>query len=151
MNRRTYIYCATPLLVLLSCGQMLENLLGATWALVLAGVVMLVVWGLVWMRLYKMEGLRPEFAVLSILPHSIYFFAQQFGTEFIAQSAALRNLYFLSWLGFAGVAIASVRPSAGDTPTPRKKNDAVFLLMAPLICLYSLYTFVQYYTSLTSL
>ena len=44
MDRRTYIYIVTPLVVFLNCGELLVSRLGATLALVVAGVAMVVVW-----------------------------------------------------------------------------------------------------------
>lgn len=150
MTRRTYIYLALPLFVLLSCGQLMCNTLGLTGALVAAAALMVVAWGVVWLRLYGLKY-RPELAVLSILPHGIYFVSRYIGTHLFEESPALQNLYALTWVGFAGVAIAGMRSGASDaTPLPARK-DPVFLLMAPLILLYSISAFTQYYSTLTSL
>lgn len=151
MERRTYIYLATPLLVFLSCGRLLEAQLGATWALVVAAALILPTWGIVWARLYRAQMLRPEFAVLSILPHSIYFISKQADTALFAQSPACQNLYALTWLAFAGVSMASVSTGRGDTPARRPLQDPVFLLLGFLILIYTVTTFFQYYTDLTSL
>lgn len=154
MDRRKYIYLATPLFVLLSCGRLLEELLGTAGALAVAGVAAVIAWGLVWLRLYKQRRLRPEFAVLSILPQSIYFIDKQVNSQLFTDSPAWQNLYALTWLGFVVVGIASIRPITGDTPAPgasRLLRDPVFVLMTPLICLYALVTFTQYYTTLSSI
>ena len=150
MDRRTYIYWATPLFVLLSCGPMLESLLGPLGALIVAGVLIVIAWGVVWLRLYKSQRLRPECAVLTILPHSLYFIDCQASTHLFAHSPAWQNLYALTWLGFAGVGIASMRPGMGEVGRPWRQ-DPVFLLMSALILLYTGSTFIQYYTALTSL
>ena len=74
MKRLNFIYSAVPLFVLLSCGPLLTGLLGTT-AVMLAVVFLFIVfaWGVVWMRLYTGGRLRPEFGILSVLPHSIYY------------------------------------------------------------------------------
>ena len=152
MTRRTYIYWALPLFVLLSCGQLLVASLGAFWALVVAVALIVVAWGVVWVRLYGLKY-RPEFAILSVLPHGFYFVCRyDAGTQLLFQeSPTLQNLYALAWLGFAGVGIASMRCGACDpTPLPARR-DAVFILMVPLILLYSISTFTHCIVTLTSL
>lgn len=151
MNRRTYIYLALPLFVLLSGGDLLTEVLGVTAALIIATVFIIIAWGVVWMRLYALGSPRPEFAVLSVLPHGIYFVSCQLGTHIFEQSAVCQNLYALTWLGFAGVTLAAARTG---TPDPQKLplgRDAVFLLLVPLTLLYTVSTFTQYYTTLISL
>lgn len=145
MTRRTYIYMALPLFVILSCGQLLCACLGATGALIVASLVILLAWGVVWVRLYSLR-LRPEFAVLSILPHGIYYAARFTGTQLFATHPALQNLYALTWLGFVGVGLAGMR----DTARPASK-DPVFLLMVPLVLLYSISAFTHCYSTLQSL
>lgn len=153
MERRKYIYLAIPLFALLGSGRALEGMLGGLGALIVATVVLVAAWGVVWLRLYRMGRLRPEFAVLSVLPQGIYFAERQLSTNLIAQSPACQNLYALTWLGFIGVAIASIRPTKGDAPAPLPpmRRDPLSLLMVPIICAYAVFTFVQYYTTLTSL
>lgn len=144
MERRKYIYSAIPLFVLLSCGRGMEALLGSMGALILAGVIILAAWCLVWLRLYG-KGIRPEFAVLSVLPQGVYFISRYLGTQSFAQSAAWQNMYALAWLGFAVVSIASVKE-----PQLRASQDPVFLLLVPLILFYSATTFFSYYSTLSS-
>lgn len=151
MNRRTYIYWAAPLFILLSCGPMLESLLGATGALAVAAVAALAAWGVVWLRLYKMERLRPEFAVLSILPQSIYFIERYAGSHLFENAPAWQNLYALTWLGFIAVAITTVRCGVAEPPALSPAKDPLFLLMIPLICLYAGCTFIPYYSAISSL
>lgn len=150
MSRRTYIYLALPLFILLSCGQLLGAWLGPLWALVVAAGLIIVAWGAVWLRLYGLKY-RPEFAVLSVLPHGIYFVSRYAGTSLFEESPALQNLYALTWVGFAGISIASMRSGACDTQALPAGKDPVFLLMIPLILLYSISTFIQYYSTLASI
>ena len=149
MNRRTYIYLALPLFVLLSCGSFLIGVLGTMAALIVASVLMIVAWGVVWMRLYALGTPRPEFAVLSILPHGIYFVCKYLDAHLLEQSPAYQNLYALTWLGFAGVVLAGARTGKPDPQRISMSKDPVFLLLIPLTLLYSISTFTQYYTALT--
>ena len=154
MTRRTYIYWALPLFALLSCGPMLgSGAVGSLGVLLAASVAILVAWGVMWLRLYGLfPNSRPEFAVLGVLPHAIYYASRYFGIQAFAQSPAWQNLYALTWLGFAGVGIVSMRQGVRDgAPRLRTSQDAVFLLMIPIILLYSASTFTAYYTQLTAL
>lgn len=146
MNRRTYIYSALPLFVLLSCGQLLSACLGSLGALIVACIAMLAAWGLVWVRMYGLKQ-RPELALLSILPHGIYFVSRYIDTAIFEQSHAWQNLYALTWLGFAGVMIATMRPQ----PPTLWSKDPVCWLMIPLIIFYTISTFYKYYTTLAAI
>lgn len=143
MKRLTYIYWLLPLLVLLSCGDSLIALIGAGGALAVAIPLILVVWGLVWMRLYSTGLLRPETAVLAILPQSIYYMARYTGTDFFTAPAA-QNLYALSWLTFVAVIIMSMKPAAADGKPKRLAQDATFILMCLVTIAYSFATMATY-------
>lgn len=152
MDRRTYIYWATPLFILLSCGPLLEGTLGAVGALAVAAVVAVVAWGVVWLRLYTRARLRPEFAVLSILPHSIYFLERYFHSHLFVDSPAWQNVYALTWVAFACVCIAGVRCGRGEPPARLTLGvDSICLLMIPLILIYSVSSFCRYYIDITTL
>ncbi len=147
MNRLSYIYVAIPLLVLLSCGELLRTVVGGG-LIVVAAALVVITWGVVWLRLYRQRGLRPEFSILCVLPYTIYYIAQQTGSRIFSDHPMWGNLYALSWLGFIVVGIASVRP---DEVGVRPYRDPVFLLMTPLIILYSISSFFQTYPTLTTL
>lgn len=144
MNRLKYIYWITPLFILLSCGRMLTGVLGTGWlmALVLLPFILLT-WGIVWMRLYGMNKLRPEFAILSILPQSVYFVAKGTGTTILHQ-AEWQNLYAMSWIAFAVIIILSLRPGdKSDTKTTLSK-DHIFIMMSILTVVYAFTTMGAY-------
>ena len=145
MKRLTYIYWATPLFVLLGCGRFFEGLLGATGALIAGLILVLALWGVVWLRLYGMNRVRPEFAVLAILPQAIYYIAQALPKDEMSMftGAAWQNMYFLCWLGTIAVGILSLRPGRQDTRRP-VRQDAAFLLMSALLTLFSLGTWASY-------
>lgn len=144
MNRLKYIYWITPLLVLLSCGRMLTGLLGTGWlmALVLAPFILLT-WGIVWIRLFGMNNMRPEFAILAILPQSIYFIEKTAGSQLLHQPS-WQNLYLISWLAFTAIIILSMRPGhKTDTPLPVSR-DHIFIMMTLLTLVYSFTTMGAY-------
>lgn len=144
MNRLKYIYLSVPLFVLLSCGSLLTGILGTGWILAAAITpLILITWGVVWMRLYSTGGVRPEFAILTVLPHSVYYLVKASGSR-ILHEAAWQNAYALVWIAFAVVYIMSLRPRhKEDTPRPIAK-DQIFLMMCILTIIYSGYTFLSF-------
>lgn len=148
MNRRLYIYLAVPIFVLLGCGSFLESLFGNA-VLVISSLLVVVAWGLVWMRLYRRNA-HPELAVLTVLPYAAYYIVHATGSPVFSIYPAWANLYALSWFGFAAVAIWSVLPDSSNKGEPSSwRRDPVFLLLLPLIILFSLSSFTNYYSALT--
>lgn len=150
MNRRLYIYLAVPTFVLLGSGAFLESVFGDA-VLVVSGMLAVVAWGLVWMRLYQRNA-HPELAVLTILPFVAYYVVHQTGSPVFSNYPVWANVYALSWAGFAAVAVYSVLPEkkGGNAPQAHSwRHDPVFLLLLPLIILFSISSFVNYYTALT--
>lgn len=144
MKRQTYIYWFLPLFVFLSCGNTLAGLMGSGWALAVASPVIILAWAVVWLRLYYSRLLRPEAAVLAVLPHSIYFMARFMGTDFFTHAAG-QNLYALAWLAFVFVAIASMRLSPADVQKRVKwSRDAVFILMCLVTVAYAMGAMASY-------
>ncbi|MDO5470102.1 MAG: hypothetical protein Q4F38_02275 [Akkermansia sp.] len=144
MKRLNYIYAAVPLFVLLSCGSLITGLLG-TGGLMLAivSLFLIVTWGVVWMRLFTGGRLRPEFAILSILPHSIYYLSVFFGSE-LFRSVSWQNVYGFTWLAFLGVILISLRPGRTDENHERMAKDRTFLFMAILTVFYAWSTFASF-------
>ncbi len=149
MNRRLYIYIAVPLFVILSCAGVLESLFGSA-VLVVSTMLIVVAWGAVWMRMYRRQ-IHPELAVLAILPFAAYYIVHQTGSPVFSQYPVWANFYAFSWFAFAGVCIGSVLPDAGiDGKVPSLRKDPVFLLMVPLILIFSLSCFFNFYSELTT-
>lgn len=144
MKRLTYIYWATPLFVLLGCGPLFERLMGEMGALVVGLLLVLSLWAVAWLRLYGMNRLRPEFAVLMVLPQAVYYIARALPSEQWASfdTVGWQNLYFFCWLGAVAVGLLSLRPGWQDTRRSMMQ-DAVFLLMAVLFVLFSLSTWAS--------
>ena len=122
--------------------------MGSVGALIVAGILIIISWGVVWLRLGYM-GLRPEFAVLSILPQAIYFVEQQTHSGLFVDSVFWQNMYALIWMGFAGVSLVTVRLCAADGAKRSLFRDPVYLLISLLIVIYTISTFGQYYPTLT--
>ncbi len=146
MTRRRYIYCAIPLFTLLGCGTSLVHLLGATAALIVGVALALPAWGLVWARLYDSRRLRPEFAVLSVLPQLIFFllvFAGHTAQNNAFSAPLWQNLYFLLTLAAMAVQMVSLRPGSQDEQL-RSAQDPPFIFLSLLIVANGFISWVQY-------
>ena len=144
MNRLKYLYWLTPLMILLSCGRTLTDLLGAGW--LMAAIIIpfiLLTWGIVWLRLYSTAVLRPEFAVLSILPQSIYFVAKGTGTELLHEPV-WQNFYVICWIAFAMVIILSLKPKHKQDKNQTLSKDLIFGMMSILTVVYAFTTMGAY-------
>ncbi len=148
MKRLNYIYSAIPLFVLLSCGPLLTGLLGTS-ALMLAVVFLFIIvaWGVVWMRLYTGCRLRPEFAILSVLPHSIYYLTLFFGST-LFRAPVWQNVYGFTWLAFIVVMLISLRPGRADEKHERMAKDRTFILMSILTVFYAWSTMATFASQL---
>ncbi len=146
MTRRHYIYWSIPLFTLLGCGASFIHVLGNTAALVLGLLLALPAWGLVWVRLYGNGRLRPEFAVLSVLPQLIFFlltYAGQTGAQGAFAGPMWQNLYFLLVLASMAVQMASLRPGPEDDNL-RSSKDPLFIFLCVLIIANGFISWAQY-------
>lgn len=135
-KRLTYICSALPLIVLLNN---LPPFFSGIWQLIVAGVFALALWILVWMRLYATQRLRPEFAILFILPQMIAYMMMYAGKEVTAPllTPMVQNLYFLLWIGTIFTGIKSV--AAGSWEMPAKgTRDTLYIVMCVLIIVWGL-------------
>lgn len=135
-NRFTYICSILPAVFLLNN---IPHYLHGLGQLISAGILALLVWGLVWLRLYHTGRLRPEFSVLTVLPQSIAYVCAYAGMT-IPQAEASplwQNLYALLWIGVAYVGICTMRP--GTWEQPQGKRDSVFVMMWIMTVVYSFY------------
>lgn len=135
-KRLTYIFSALPLLVLLNN---IPFFFGGIWQIVVAGILALALWGVVWMRLYATRRLRPEFAVLFVLPQTLAYIILFAGKEDTAYllTPMVQNLYFLLWMGTVFTGIKSV--AAGPWEMPAKGNkDTLYIVMTVLIIAWGL-------------
>lgn len=143
MKRLTYIYWAAPLTLALNS---VPGLLGrGSYALLAAGILAVALWGVVWMRLYTNRKLRPEFAVLSILPSGIAYAMAAMGSETqeLIQSPTWQNLYFILWLSTIFVYLRTLIPGPKEEQRPLR-NDPVLLFIGILSTLYLLSCWVSF-------
>ncbi len=146
MTRRNYILWAIPLFTLLSCGATFVNMMGSTAALILGLLLALPAWGLVWARLYASGRLRPEFALLAVLPQIFFFllmFSEQARTDGTLTAPLWQNIYFLLTLAAIAVQIVSLRPGPQDEQR-RPAQDPPFIFLTILIIANGILSWVQY-------
>lgn len=145
-KRLTYIFSALPVLVLLNN---LPSFFGGIWQLVVAGVLALALWLMVWMRLYATRRLRPEFAVLLVLPQVIAYIMMYAGKAAVAplHSPMAQNLYFLLWMGAIFTAIKSVAAGPWET-VPKGRHDTLYIVMCILIIAWALLSWSSFASSL---
>ncbi|MBR1983035.1 MAG: hypothetical protein IKA23_09845 [Akkermansia sp.] len=137
MKRLNFIYCISPLTVALNTipGMLSDSVL----RMIVTAVLALTVWGLIWVRLYGTGKLRPEFAVLSVVPALSYQLILTAGGPYMAVFNTLgwQNFNFLLWLGSIFVYIRAFLPSK-DEYRGRLAGDAVFIFMTTVTIIYSL-------------
>ena len=149
MERKTFIYWAAPCFTLLSCIPSLQGLMGAQPCLIVACALGLVAWGLVWMRLFGQERLRPEFAVLSIVPFMVQALYLYLGTgpgSAMAEMSgpAFQNLYFAFWALGAWVAVMALRRAPHELKGADKDApDMMFRIMCPVSIAFYLLCWVS--------
>lgn len=143
MKRLTYIYWAAPLTLALNS---VPGLLGnGTAALLAASVLAIALWGVVWMRLYTNKKLRPEFAILSILPATAGYFVAAMGAEVqeLLQTPTWQNMYFFLWVATLFVYLRTLLPAPQEEKRPLRK-DPVLLFIGALCTLYLLSSWVSF-------
>ena len=110
-------------------------------------LLIIIVWGVVWMRLYTGGRLRPEFGILSVLPHSIYYLSVYTQTK-VFTDPTWQNIYGLSWLAFVGVMLIALRPGRPDENHSRMSKDRTFIMMAILTIAYAWSTMASFASQL---
>lgn len=127
MKRLTYIWWSCPLALALNT---LPLLLPGMWSLVLASLAALALWAVVWLRLYANRRLRPEFAVLAVLPQMVqHGFAFAGGLPPELNTLLWQNLFFASWCAVAWVNIRALLLGPGEERAAGR-HDAVLIFMS---------------------
>ena len=141
MNRRTYIYLMVPAVMLLNAGPTISSFCGASAALIIGAVLALALWTLVWLRLYGMGGraLRPEFAILAVVPQVVFYVLNSLGPEYAEPylGAPYQTFYLLLWLAGLWVCLASLAPAPKEEPQPLGR-DAVRLVVSAFLIFFAL-------------
>ena len=149
MKRLHYIYAAAPLTVALNT---LPAMLAGTWQIGVAAMLGLGVWAVTWLRLYTNKKLRPEFAILTMLPALLYNTLCGAGVEYLTtfSTPMWQNLNFFLWVGAIFVSMRALLP----TPTEYKGRlctDSVFIFMTIITCAYGLSCWMNTHTTLLNL
>ncbi|MBR5194547.1 MAG: hypothetical protein IKW48_00235 [Akkermansia sp.] len=136
MKRLHFIYYAAPLTVALNT---LPGMLGGIWRVVVTVVLALVLWGVVWVRLFTNKKLRPEFAILSILPPCCYYLMSVLSPEFrnIFTSPGWQNFNFFLWLVSIFISIRALLPTPKEHQG-RLATDSVLIFMSIITTVYGL-------------
>lgn len=146
MKRLNYIYCAAPLTVALNAvPPMLEGLARAAVAVILA----VALWSVTWFRVYFNKRLRPEFAIMIMVPALSYNIIQAAGPEYITtfSTPAFQNFNFFLWLAATWVYIRALLPTAQEYSGSRAR-DSVFIFMTIITIIYNLSSWAATHTNI---
>lgn len=136
MKRLNFIYAAAPLTVALNA---LPGMLDGMWRAVTAGILAVALWAVVWLRVYTTKKLRPEFAILVVVPAMVYHLLGAAGPEYAAtfHTPGWQNLNFFLWLASIGVTIRALLPTPQEYKG-RRASDSVFIFMTIITVVYGL-------------
>lgn len=151
MNRRLYLYLMLPVVMLLNAGTTISGFFGSAAALAVGSVLAIACWTLVWLRLYTMRGcggLRPEFAILAIVPQVAFYVLNNLGPEYSEPylGAAYQTFNLLLWMASLWVLMASLAPAPHEEQT-RLGRDAVRLVSGAFL----IFSTLSGWTSCTAL
>ncbi len=135
MKRLTYIYLAAPLTVALNA---VPCMVDGMWRVLVASALGLVLWAVIWLRVYHTRKLRPEYAVLAIIPALCNHVLHGAGPEYIQtfSSPGWQNFNFFLWVAAALVMIRSLLPTKQEYSGPIS-GDAVLIFMSLITIAYT--------------
>ncbi len=136
MKRLSFIYAAAPLMVALNA---LPGMLGGVWRCMAAVVISLALWAVMWLRFYTNRRLRPEFAILVIVPALFHHILQSAGQQYIAtfQTSGWQDFNFFLWAAAIFVFIRAILPTPEEYKG-RLSGDSVFIFMTIISVVYGL-------------
>lgn len=136
MKRLNFIYLAAPLTVALNA---VPACLEGVWRMISAVLLGLTLWAVVWIRLYKTGKLRPEFAVITIIPPLCFYALTAAGPEYAAtfKTVGWQNFNFFLWLGSIFVMIRALLPTQ-DEYKGKLAADSVFIFMSIITTVYGI-------------
>ena len=146
MKRLHYIYCAAPLTVALNA---IPVMLDGMWRVVVAVVLALALWTVTWFRVYVNKKIRPEFAIMVIVPALSFHVIQSLGIEYVEafRTPVLQNFNFFLWLAAMWVTIRALMPTSLEY-TGRVARDSVFIFMTIITVVYHLSSWASTHTIL---
>lgn len=139
MTRKTYIYWAIPSFTALSClPSLFAGILPNLVATIIAAIMILLCWAIIWLRFFQSKALRPEFAILSILPMLIYVLTRvaPAGSFEYFISPTWQNAYFFLWLTSGIVVYYSFEPSLIEREALNGSRDPVRRIMTVVTGVY---------------
>ncbi len=143
MSRKTYMYWVLPLFTLLSCIPLYFSLLGTLAAVIISACLLLLAWGVVWMRLYMTQLARAEFSILAVFPMGFFTYLRAVPeTREMLQGVMWSNFYFFAWIGAFYIAFVSFRATHQEQP-PKGERDAARIMLTSMCALFCLITWVQ--------
>lgn len=136
MTRLKFIYLAAPLTVALNA---LPGFLEGAWRIAAALVLALALWAVVWLRFFYTGKLRPEYAVLSVVPALSYHVLQSVGDDYasIFNTPGWQNFNFFLWVAAIVVTIRALLPAAQEFKG-RLATDSVFIFMSIITSVYGI-------------
>ena len=146
MKRLQYIYCAAPLTVALNA---IPPMLDGVWRVAVAVVLALALWTVTWFRVYANKKLRPEFAIMVIVPALSFHVIQSAGNGYVEafQTPALQNFNFFLWVAAMWVTIRALMPNSQEY-TGRVARDSVFIFMTIITVVYHFSSWASTHTIL---
>lgn len=136
MKRLNFIYLAAPLTVALNT---LPGMLGGVWRISAAIIIALALWGVIWCRIFTNKKLRPEFAVMAVVPATSYHLLQAAGPEYMAtfNTPGWQNFNFFLWLAAIAVTIRALLPTPEEYKG-RLAADSVLIFMSIITTVYGI-------------
>lgn len=136
MKRLNFIYAAAPLTVALNA---LPGMLDGVWRMMLAGVLAVALWAVLWLRIYTNKKLRPEFAVLVMIPALSHHILEAAGPEYAStfHTPGWQNFNFFLWVASIVVTIRALLPTPQEYKG-RLAADSVFIFMTIISVVYGL-------------
>lgn len=136
MKRLNFIYLAAPLTVALNT---LPGMLGGVWSMVLAVLLAMLLWGVMWARVFTNRKLRPELAVMAVVPATGNHILQAAGPEYLAvfSTPGWQNFNFFLWLAAIVVTIRALLPTPEEYKG-RLSGDSVLIFMSIITAVYGI-------------
>ncbi len=143
MNRKVYMYWVVPLFTLLSSIPIFFNLLGTVAALIIALLLLVTTWGVVWMRLYMTQLARAEFSILAILPMAFYTYLRAVPNALDTMGGPIwSNFYFFFWVAAAIIGVISFKPAVNERPK-NGERDVTRIILSSICVIFCLATWAQ--------
>lgn len=137
MKRLHFIYLAAPLTVALNTLPALFGGIGGGFVMAILAIAL---WGVIWTRFYTNRKLRPEFAILAVVPSVCHYLLSEASTDYQAvfNSPGWQNFNFFLWLAAIVVMVRALLPAPHEY-NGRLATDSVFIFMSIISTVYGLF------------